>query len=142
MSTKALLTTLISALAPLKTSHGVKTVSAYAGQLNELGANKAPVSTPAVLINFHQDSALVVDQASGSRSVRLLMFVLGGDIGAQARAETCADIIDAIRLLIHNKNLGIVLSQPFRVTNAELVFDAPLFLGYALSVEVEIYENY
>lgn len=142
MSTKSLLNAVITALEPLKTTHGVKTISAYNGELSELGGQRAPVSTPAVLVNFHADKTAVVDQQSGSRSVRLLLFVLAGDVGAQGRAETCADLIDSIRGIIHNEFLGQTLVQPFRVTDAELILDAPLFLGYALSVETEIYEDY
>lgn len=142
MSTKNLLNAVISALEPLKTSHGVKTIAAYNGELGDLGGKNPPSLTPAVLVNFHADKAETVDQISGSRSVRLILFVLAGNVGSQARAETCADLIDAIRTLVHNKNLGQTLTQPFCVMDAELVLDAPLFLGYALSVETEIYENY
>lgn len=142
MQTKSLLTAVIAALEPMKTTHGVKTVAAYSGELQELGGKRAPVATPAILVNFHQDTATMVDQISGARAARLLLFVLAGDVGAQARAETCADLLDEIRLLIHNKNLGLTLTKPFRVTEAELVLDAPLFLGYALGVEVEFFEDY
>ncbi|MBI5815889.1 MAG: hypothetical protein HZB29_09800 [Nitrospinae bacterium] len=143
MSAKAILQTIIAALEPLKTTAGVKTIRAYGGELAKLESGKEPPAlAPAILGGLHQDSMEYVDQITDTRRMRFVFFLLTADADRGVkRAESMADLLDAFRGALHNQTLGMTLTAPIRVAEFEIIADSPLFLGAAVSVEIETLEQ-
>lgn len=134
-----------AALEPLRGSHGVRTIAPYSGQFDgeaDLAAMQPVATFPALLVSFIGGRPAYFDEGSDLPNMRFAVVAAVADpSGQSAREDRATDLLDAVRPLLHNRDLGLTLAEPVRVEEEYLVTVHRRFAVYALELVVNFPRN-
>jgi len=115
----------MTALEPLRQTDGVRTIAPYSGQFDEsddMTRMQQVVTFPALLVSFLSGQPRYFDEGADLPNLRMAVIVAVADSGGQnVREDHAADLLDAVRPLLHNQSLGLDLAEPIRVDEEYLV---------------------
>ncbi len=124
-SIKAVRAKIIETLQPLRASLGVRTIAPYSGQFDDMAdTNKLSIATvfPALFVSFASSAPAYFEEGEDKPNMRFTIICGAKNMSGNATCEDEAtDLVDAVRPLLHNKYIGLNLSEPVTVERENLI---------------------